>query len=58
MAVARVPIFYMRVGRSIRLGKCVSWCKLIDGKNVSCHEKLYYLQCGQPNILIPAAYFL
>ena len=26
--------------------------KFINEKNVSCHDKLNYLQCGQPNVLI------
>ena len=36
--VVRVPIFYLRVGRNIRLGNCASWYKLVNGAKVSCHD--------------------
>ena len=51
MAVARVPIFYTRVGRVIRLGFCVSWCKLVNVSKLSCYDVFYYLQSGKPNFV-------
>ena len=47
-----MPIFYLHVGRSIRLGICVSRYKLINGEKLSCHGELYYLQCAKPNVLV------
>ena len=51
MAVARVPIFYTRVGRVIRRGFCVSRYKLVNVAVLSCYDVFYYLQSGKPNFV-------